>query len=273
MELDTTQPVDRIVRITRATDARDVALGTYARLLDLLERLDGDDWRAPTECSGWDVAAMVGHLIGAAKAGASVRENLRQQRWGKRNASAFDGNKLDAFNELQVRDHAALTPEERIAALRRVAPAAIAGRMRVPAPMRALRVPLDDGGSTLPGMPGQLVIGHLMDVIYTRDAWLHTVDIARATSRPFEIDPAVDRRVVADVVAEWAGRHREPFVLRLTGPAGGTFRQGRDGPSLEMDPIEFCRVLSGRVVVRPAEANVTAVPPIAAPLLETLVLF
>jgi uncharacterized protein (TIGR03083 family) len=273
MELDTTQPVDGIVRISRATDARDVAHATYDRLLDLLERLDPDDWRAPTECAGWDVAAMVGHLIGAAKAGASIRESLRQQRWGKRNASAFGGNALDACNELQVRDHAALTPEERIVALRRLVPAAVAGRMRVPAPMRALRVPLDDGGSTSPGMPTQLVLGHLMDVIYTRDVWLHTVDIARATSRPFEIDPAVDARVVADVVAEWAGRHHEPFVLRLTGPAGGTFRQGREGPALQLDAVEFCRVLSGRDAVRPGDRDASAVPPGAAPLLETMVLF
>jgi hypothetical protein len=49
---------------------------------------------------------MVGHLIGAAKAGASVRESMRQQRWGKRHADEFDGNTLDGANERQIRDHA-----------------------------------------------------------------------------------------------------------------------------------------------------------------------
>ena len=55
-------------------------------------------------------------------------------------------------------------------------------------------------------------------------------------------------RWVANVVADWAPRHGEPFVLELTGPAGATFTAGADGISLRMDAIEFCRTLSGREV-------------------------
>ncbi len=36
------------------------------------------------------------------------------------------------------------------------------------------------------------------------------------------------------------------WVDVLSGPAGGTIVQGSDGPRLEMDALEFCRVLSGR---------------------------
>ena len=246
MNVDLTRSVEEIRPIARDTDARDVALGAYERLLELLEQLEPHEWRAPTECPGGDVAAMVGHLIGAGKAGASQREAFRQQRWAKRHAHEFDGNSLDATNELQVRDHAGLSPEERIAELRRVAPAAVRGRMRLPRLLRRIRLRLDQGGSNAGGMPTTLSLGHAMDVIYTRDVWLHRVDIARATGRPVDLDGDSDRRVVEDVVAEWAERHGRPFRLTLPGPAGGAFRQGEGGPHLELDPVEFCRILSGR---------------------------
>lgn len=246
MDVHTERQVRDLQRISRDTDARDVALGAYARLVELLERLEPADWERPTECDGWDVAAMVGHVIGAGKAGASLRENLRQLWHGRRNASRFGGNSLDATNELQVRDHASLRPAERIAALREVAPAAVDGRLGLPRVLRRVSVPLDAGGSTANGMPTRLVLGELMDVIYTRDVWLHTIDIARATSVPHEPDPHVDARIVEDVVAAWAERHGEPFALALEGPAGGRFRHGSGGVALHLDAVEFCRILSGR---------------------------
>ncbi|MGM0617419.1 MAG: maleylpyruvate isomerase family mycothiol-dependent enzyme [Actinomycetota bacterium] len=246
MELPTERQMDALQRISRDTDAREVASAAYGRLVTLLERLEPADWEQPTECDGWDVAAMVGHLIGAAKAGASLRENLRQQGHGKRAAARFGGNGLDAANDLQVREHAGLRPQERIAALRQVAPAAVDGRLGLPRVLRRVPVPLDAGGSTASGMPSRLFLGELMDVSYTRDVWLHTVDIARATSVPYEPDPDVDGRIVEDVVAEWARRHGQPVGLVLEGPAGGRFRQGVGGVDLRLDAIEFCRILSGR---------------------------
>jgi len=54
---------------------------------------------------------------------------------------------------------------------------------------------------------------------------------------------------VADVVAEWARRHGQPFLLDLTGPAGGTYASGPGLPRAErlsLDAVEFCRTLSGR---------------------------
>jgi uncharacterized protein (TIGR03083 family) len=275
MDLDTSRPVDEVRPIARSTDAREVALAAYERLLDLLDRLEPEEWSAPTECPGWDVAAMVGHLIGAAKSGASVREAMRQQGWAKRHAGDFDGNALDAANDLQVRDHAGLSPSERIAMLREVAPRAVRGRMRFPRPLRRASVSLDAGGSAAPGTPSRLSFGHLMDVIYTRDVWLHTIDIARATGRPYVPDAAVDARIVEDVVAEWAHRHGEPVVLVLSGPAGGRFRAGKDGGHLHLDAVECCRILSGRADAAGAvEAGaLRADPPEVARLLDTRVLF
>ena len=72
-------------------------------------------------------------------------------------------------------------------------------------------------------------MGYLLDVILTRDPWMHRVDIARATGREMVLTPEHDGRIIADVVAEWARRHGQPFTLTLTGPAGGEFvvRRGR----------------------------------------------
>jgi hypothetical protein len=50
-------------------------------------------------------------------------------------------------------------------------------------------------------------------------------------------------------VAEWAGLHRLSLDLVLDGPAGGTFRHGRDGEHVEhveTGAIDFIRTLAGR---------------------------
>ncbi|MBV9293204.1 MAG: hypothetical protein JO222_12200 [Frankiales bacterium] len=88
--------------------------------------------------------------------------------------------------------------------------------------------------------------GYLVDVILTRDPWMHRSDLAEATGRPMQLTADHDGVLVADVVAEWATRHGQPFSLTLTGPAGGQWAFGTDGPALEYDAVEFCRLLSGR---------------------------
>lgn len=246
MTVNAVRSVQEIRPITFATDAREIALAAYARLLARLEQLALGDWSARTDCAAWDVADMVGHMIGAAKAGASFRETLRQQVWALRHKRDFGGNELDAMNALQVRDHAPLTPPERIELLRTTSRRAVDGRMSFPRRLRGIRVPLSTDGSAADGMPTSLTLGHLMEVIYTRDVWLHTVDIARATDRPLELTPQLDGRIVEDVVAEWARRHGQPFALTLTGAAGGEFRHGDHGAHLELEAVEFCRILSGR---------------------------
>jgi uncharacterized protein (TIGR03083 family) len=246
-----TRDAAMIPRLTRSTDARPVALAVYRQLLELLDELAPDDWgtRLP-DCPAWTVADVVGHMIGAARSHASPLEAVRQQWHGRRHAASFDGNALDATNDLQVRDHARLTSDERLATLRTLAPRAVRGRMRVPGPVRRLAVAMPAGGSTPAGTPTRLTLGNLMDAILTRDIWMHRVDIARATGRHLDHDTDTDRRVVEDALAEWAATHGRPFVANLTGPAGGSFRQGAGGEVVELDAVEFCRVLSGRA---PAE--------------------
>jgi hypothetical protein len=90
---------------------------------------------------------------------------------------------------------------------------------------------------------------------------MHRADAARATDRPLDLSPSHDGRIVADVVGEWARRHGKPFVLDLTGPAGGSYARDPEHPDAERiaaDAVEFCRGLSGRG--DPAGLLTTVVP-------------
>jgi len=83
-------------------------------------------------------------------------------------------------------------------------------------------------------------------VILTRDPWMHRLDLARATGQDLVLTADHDGVLVADVVAEWARRHGQPYQLELTGPAGGSWTSGTGGEEIVMDAADFCRVLSGR---------------------------
>jgi hypothetical protein len=77
---------------------------------------------------------------------------------------------------------------------------------------------------------------------------MHRIDLARATGREPTLTPEHDGVIVADIVAEWAERHGQPYRLTLTGPAGGAWSAGDvDGADrITLDAVEFCRILSGR---------------------------
>lgn len=209
----------------------------YRRLDRLLRSLSDEDWSRRTDCTEWDVRAMVAHLVGAAASNASVRELVRQARAARR--VDRDGDFVDKVNEVQVRERADRTPEQLVADLADVAPRAVRGRRRVPRPLRAVPVPFGPPLGTRP-------LGYVLGCIYTRDAWMHRVDISRVTGGDLEVTADHDGWIVADVVAEWAERHGAPYRLHLTGPAGGTWERGTGGEELRLDAVEMMRVVSGR---------------------------
>lgn len=221
----------------RHSDWMDAAQEEYDRLLVQLQSLQPQAWTRPTDCPEWDVRQVVAHLVGAAESMASLRELRRQQKLGRRERPGAPD--VDGMNAVQVRERNAMTPQELVDAFAEVAPRAVRARRRIPAPVRALRVPF--------GPPlGVRSVGYLMGRIYTRDTWMHRVDIARATGAALELTPQHDGRLVADVVQEWAAAHRQPYRLHLDGPAGGTWCSGADGEAIEVDAVEFCRIMSGR---------------------------
>jgi uncharacterized protein (TIGR03083 family) len=209
----------------------------YRRLLDLLGGLAGEDWARPTDCIEWDVRQVVAHVIGAAASSGSLREARRQQALAR--LLHPDATLVDGMNDVQVRERATASPSQLLGELAEAARRAVRRRRRIPAPVRLLPLPF--------GPPlGTRSVGYLMDRIYTRDTWLHRVDIARATGRDPLLTPEHDGRLVADIVEEWARAHGRPFDLTLTGPAGGRWSRGEDGSPLTLDAVQFCRILSGR---------------------------
>ncbi len=215
-----------------------LALGgaEYQRFIQLIESLSTRDWDRTTECPGWTVRDMVGHVVGAAESQASVRALLSQSRRAARLGK--DRPLVDRLNDVQVADHAGRDGDDLVARLRAVAPAAIRGRSRFPRLLRKM-------GAHDP-VSGSMTVGDLMDYVYTRDTWMHRVDICRATDRSLELTPDHDGVLVRHVAEQWADRHGHPVVLKLTGPAGSTTVRGSGGETIEIDAVEFCRMLSGR---------------------------
>lgn len=232
-----TTSVEEIPALTRA-EAMTFATDELGRWVDLLHGLTPAEWAAPTECQPWDVRAMTCHVLGAIESHASIREMAHQMRAYR---SAKDTPMIDAMTALQIRDRADLSTAEIVTRFERAAPRSVKARRRMPGLLRRMPMkvdpPFDKDGWRL---------GYLMDVIYNRDAWMHRLDLSRAVARDMLLTAEHDGRLVADVVAEWARRHGKPFMLILAGPAGGTFVAGDGGEHIELDALEFCRILSGR---------------------------
>lgn len=217
------------------------------RFLIQVRSLAGDDWDKPTDCTLWNVRQVLAHQAGAYASFASWGQFIRQwsQLFKKRRPGELA---VDVVNHLQVGDRANASPDELIIELEEVGPKAIATRQRLPAFLRALRVPF--------GPPlGFARVGYLTDLIYTRDTWSHRLDICRATGREMILTPYHDGRIMALVMRDLAAKlQRErkgiSLVFQLTGPAGGSWRIGSvDTPAaaLQMDALDFSRLTSGRL--------------------------
>ena len=214
------------------------------RTLTMLRSLDPAQWATQTECPAWDVRAMYQHVLGACEAGASMRENVHQLRAGYAHRKAHGGPLEAALSDVQVRERAELTPPQIVERLTAVAPKTVRGRRRTPGLFRNHAKLKIDGP-----VHETWKLGYLVDTIYLRDTWMHRVDTAQALDLPLELSADHDGRIVEDVVAEWARRHGRPFVLELTGPAGGTYAHEPDAADVErlsLDAVEFCRTLAGR---------------------------
>lgn len=211
------------------------------KFAEQLRSFGPDDWGKPTDCALWDVRSVAAHVVGAAAAQASPREFLRQKRKGRPLQAEIGGpNWWDGMNEVQVRERSDLTTVELMAELDTGSARALRARTKMP--RLVARLPL----LKLPQPIGRQPLAYLFDMGFTRDVWMHRIDLSVATGRPFDADAEHDGRIVADLVAEWAGTHGEPFTLELVGPAGGHYSSGVGGEHVRMDAIEFSRVIAER---------------------------
>jgi uncharacterized protein (TIGR03083 family) len=240
MNQATISDVTMVPRITH-DEAMRIATVENTKFATLLRSFEPDDWTRPTDCVLWDVRALAAHVVGSAAGQASPREFVRQVRKGRPLIAEIGGQFWwDGMNELQVRERADVSTQDLVVEWDANSVRALRARSGLPRPIASL--PL----LKLPAPVGRQPLSYLFDVGFTRDVWMHRIDLARAADKTLDVDPDHDGRIVADIVAEWASTHGEPFTLTLGGPAGGQFRAGTGGQYVDMDAIEFCRILAER---------------------------
>jgi uncharacterized protein (TIGR03083 family) len=237
----TTRSAPRRTALDRPVAMR-LAATEYGRVTALFEQLTPGQWAAPTECPGWDVRAMAGHMLGMAQMVASVPEMMRQQLGSAKRQKREGGLTIDALTALQVDKNAGLSHGEVVEAMRRTGARAARGRRRTPAVVRNRALPEEQ---EVAGQKEWWTFGYLFDTILTRDPFMHRVDIARATGVPMTVTEDHEGRIIDDVVREWAERYGQDYVLELSGPGGGRWARA-EAPVVTMDALEFCRALSGR---------------------------
>ena len=224
--------------------AMTLAATEYARTAALFESLTPSQWALPTDCPGWDVRAVAGHVLGMAQMTATLPALARQQMAAQKGSKQTGTVMIDVLTALQVAQNADLSPAQVVTAMRAAGPKAARLRRKMPAFVRSRTMP---GAMTVGDAQERWTLGFLFDIILTRDPFMHRLDISRATRIPVQATAAHEGVIVDDIVREWAARHCRPYTLSLSGPAGGTW--GGEGEHITMDAFDFCRTISGR---RPA---------------------
>jgi uncharacterized protein (TIGR03083 family) len=212
--------------------------------LHTLYSLDDAQWAAPTDCEGWSVKDIAGHILGWAEALVSFKETRNQVGQAMRRRKEL-GNILDAQNQVQADAGRRMSTEELLLRLEEALPRMV--KRRAALGRYAKHLPIW-------GPPfGFSNLGYLCNVIFTRDVFMHRIDIARATGTELELGPS-EERIVADIAREWARGGNGAVRLELTGPAGGTYVVGTTAHAkATVDAVEFCRFLAGRADVSVVE--------------------
>jgi uncharacterized protein (TIGR03083 family) len=218
-----------------------LAATEYQRFADVLLQLQPDDWSKQTVCTRWNVRQLVAHVLGFAESNASFPVFVSGMLRGKKRAAekGYD-HFVHGMNEVQVEERDHLTPAELVSRWSDVWPKALKGRKRFPPFMRP--IPIEFG----PPIGKKPVGSYLMDVVFTRDTWMHRIDICRAVGLDPILTPDHDGRLIEDMVGEWARVHGLVFTLNLEGTAGGCFVSGHEGDELSIDAVEWIWILSGR---------------------------
>lgn len=228
--------------VPTARQAADHAAQEYAALLTMLRSLSAPDWDRPTECPGWTVRDMVAHLTGAAE------EAVRPVVQARHLAIALTRDRTlavaDSLSAQQIAARSGHGSARIMADLDRLAARAPRKRAGVPAVIRRAGLPAGVGAP----QPGD-TLAYLLDVIATRDVWMHRIDIDRATGCGMtrsDAEPAIVAQIVRDLSRTWQA---PGFTLVLTGRAPGRWTIGGDAEpdgTLTVDTVALCRLLAGR---------------------------
>ncbi|GAA1864801.1 maleylpyruvate isomerase family mycothiol-dependent enzyme [Asanoa iriomotensis] len=222
--------------------AADVAAAELRAFGAALTALDDADWVRATDCKGWTVKDVTAHVCGQYEEIAKPTVLLRRLRTAKKRYPEMIA--LDGHNQVQLDDLGRLSPQALFDHLAKHGPVAIRRIRLMPSIFR--RISTD---RFFPESPlAEPNLGYLLDVIMARDTWMHRLELARATSRVFDVDEH-DFEIVGQVVRDLdRGWRRPPLRLELTGPAGGVWEIGTGPPveSVTADTLGMMLHLSGR---------------------------
>ncbi|MBK8137202.1 MAG: maleylpyruvate isomerase family mycothiol-dependent enzyme [Anaerolineae bacterium] len=246
----TASPVQHGAAIPALTrhEAKGMSAEELRRFTVLIESLSDADWGQPTACTLWTVKDIVAHQAAHVLSFTSLSSFLSQVSPARTRPYTQKGMSfLDAMNQAQVDLRISRSPVELIAEIRDASDRSLKGRDRIPGFLRAPVLPM-------PGLDQPRSLGYLFDIIYTRDMWMHRLDICRAIGRAMPQDSTHDRRTVALIVRDLALKSKQGLqgrsaILTLVGAAGGSYRIGSDAApttTIEMDALEFCVLTSGR---------------------------
>jgi uncharacterized protein (TIGR03083 family) len=218
--------------------AMQIAANENALFGELLRGLEPEEWELPTDCDLWAVRDIVAHLIGWGEALTSPREGIHQFVSSRKLVREFGGS-TNAQNQIQVEDRRGLNPDELYIRYER------ASRR-----LLALRHPIGIVGRAIPWynplLGGFATFGFVADAIFTRDTFMHRIDISRAAGREMTMGLHQDL-LVADIVRDWARRTRIPVRVELSGPGGGSFSSGEPEVTVRTSAIDFCRFMARRI--------------------------
>jgi len=233
----TTVDLDHLRRLDHKT-AMQVAANENLLFSELIGSLGPEDWDGPTDCDLWSVRDIVAHLIGWGEGLTSPREGLHQFAASRRRVREMGGS-TNAQNQIQVEDRRDMTIDELIAAYERASARLLKLRNRIGVVGRA--IPWYN-----PILGGFATVGFVADSIFTRDTFMHRIDISLATDRELVMGLHQDL-LIADIVRDWAGRAGIPVRVELEGSGGGTFVNQDARVTVRTSAVDFCRAMTGRI--------------------------
>lgn len=234
-------------------EAMTIAAEEIKRFQALIESLHGEDWDQPTACSLWTVKDIVAHQAAHLRSFTSFGAFMSQANPIVMRSYLKNGmNMLDAINQAQVDLRRSYTVEQLLGEIRDTTQPSLDGRDHIPAFMRLLVLPL-------PGLDQPRSLGYLFDLIYTRDMWMHRIDICNAIGKQPLLDASHDGRIVALIVKDLAEKSKRGLqgraaLLQLTGAAGGSYQIGENATpqvAIETDVLTFAALTSGREKAAP----------------------
>jgi uncharacterized protein (TIGR03083 family) len=186
-------------------------------LAEIVVDLTEDEWATPTRCVGWTVADIGYHMTGVmADITAGRLEGVDTQPWYDRQVAERRGQSPGAV--VQELDLVITSTEQLMTALDEVA----------------------WNGPAVPGVAGTL--GAAIESLWC-GGYIHNEDIVAALGRPAQKGPGLRAAVhhIADTLTE---RGWGPATLVLNDIGEVTIGVG--GPRIEVDPLTFTLVASGR---------------------------